>query len=136
MGNPWQQAERAKKLSESGVWATVRIGDAEWRFLIRSREAKQYQQALERHMAPLRRRYRNQEVPNDVSQDALIRIFAEASIVDWQGVTDAAGEPLPCTLENKVLVLETFPQVRDVIAGTATEYGAFIAAAEEDREKN
>ena len=134
--NPWAKQRKAKELREAGIWVPIRVEGADWRFLVRSRESKQYQAALEKHLQPMRRRYKNQEPPAEETQAVLIRIFAEGAIVDWQGVTDENGQPLPYSLDNAVMLLGEFPDIRDIIAGTSTEYAAYLAEAEETRTKN
>lgn len=54
----------------------------------------------------------------------LIRTFADAVILDWQGVTDRNGELLPLTKENVVAVFTDLPDlfvdVREAAAKAAT----------------
>lgn len=54
-----------------------------------------------------------QDLPEDASNDARGMVFARAlarrALLDWEGVGDAEGEPLPVTPEGVDALLDIFP---------------------------
>ncbi len=54
-----------------------------------------------------------QELPEDASNDTRGMVFARAlarrALLDWEGVGDTAGEPLPVTPEGIDALLDIFP---------------------------
>ncbi len=53
---------------------------------------------------------------------AMTREMFDRVVTDWRGVDDEAGEPLPCTAENKRAIAEFEPAfVGEVLAAVADE---------------
>lgn len=90
------------------------------RFLIRSTESRPYKNRI----ASLANQNAHRLRKNPTLQQKLAaQAMAETIIVDWEGITDA-GEPLPCTEENRLRLVE-IPEIRDLIATEAQDLANF-----------
>jgi len=97
---------------------------------------KKYLRATEK----LSRQYRNQirmgtfsgETANKVMQE----VFVETVILGWDGVADAAGNPLPFTKENCLKLFRDLPALWEDIQEQATSVAIFREAELEDAAGN
>ena len=110
-----------KKIDESsqeGVWV-------EWedsRFKIRSTTSKAYRKALMK-AAKGKSNHRLQRNV-DAAEKFGIEIMAYGLLIDWENITDN-GEPLPCTLENRLRVLTIAGPIRDFLSTAAQDHTTF-----------
>jgi hypothetical protein len=105
-----------KALKNEGIW--VEYADA--RFLIRSYDSPAYRRAMLKAAKPER---------NAIGKDpeaairAATKAMAEAIILDWEGVEEN-GQPLPCTPENKLRLME-IQELREFIAAESQDAANF-----------
>jgi hypothetical protein len=77
---------------------------------------------------------RETEVERDISE--LNRLTYDHQIVDWKGLEDEAGEPIPCTTENKVLYMTTNNRFRQFVESCVASIDTDFDLARERIEKN
>lgn len=90
------------------------------KFHIRSTEAPQYRQKI---LALGRQHQHRIKRDPKLQQELTIQTMAESILIGWEGVTDN-GAPLPCTPENKKLLLE-IPEIRDLISTESQDLANF-----------
>jgi hypothetical protein len=74
-----------------------------------------FAKTMERLMKPYRTAIRNEVLDSDLAQKILIEAYADAVVLDWQGVTDASGKKLDYSKNNVVKVLTDLPDLfRDI----------------------
>lgn len=65
----------------------------------------------------------------DLPEERLARDLADAMVVEWSGVTDEHGKPLPCTRDNKYRVLDANHRIWDQVRQFAADQANFFTAA-------
>jgi len=58
------------------------------------------------------------------------------TIIDWEGILDEKGNPLPCTDENKLLVFELNIEIINYVLVEAAKLGTGLEAEKEAETKN
>lgn len=124
-----------RELEDGGVW--VDYGD-ELMVCVRrinSAKSREVRRKLEK---PYARAFRNQDMPESLSEELLNKQVAEAIVVDWKGVPDPDDNTkmLPCTPENVLRMVKEFPDFRDDILTASMERATFQKAELEDAEGN
>ncbi len=114
-----------RSLEEEGAW--VDLGDG-----IKIRIARIQSQRARRVLARLYRPYDNlrqngRKVPESIQDKITRQWIAEGILIDWEGVTDAEGEPVPFTAENALEVFEAFPDFLDEVVYFSREQETFRA---------
>lgn len=108
--------QKDASLADGGVW--VEFEDA--RFKIRSTDSPTYRRIL---AALVKQKGTRVQKDAEALLDVSIEGLAKAVVIDWENVEEN-GQPLPCTLENKLKVLEIEP-IRNFIAGEAQDLANF-----------
>ena len=85
---------------------------------------------------PYRKRFQQNDVPDDVMENILICQMAEGIILGWEGVTDEEGHPLECTEGNIKKVLTKFPDFKDAVAQASMTRETFMQEEAEEDLKN
>jgi len=121
-------------LGEEGEWVTMTGG---WRAKVRSTQCKGYRKRAARNLHANRRFYaRKQSPPPEVTDKQALECVVEELLVDWDGLEDDDGQPIPCTKENAYEILGN-PEYRvmlDDVSDAAGEFETFkFVEAEEDR---
>jgi hypothetical protein len=57
-------------------------------------------------------------------------------IMDWKGICDAAGKPIPCTKETKAKLMAQSPVFARLVAGLLEQLNAMSTEQAEDARKN
>ena len=57
-------------------------------------------------------------------------------IIDWEGILDPDGNPLPCTRENKLLLEEVNPEIVEYVLDEVDKLADFLDKEEEAELKN
>ena len=122
-----------KDKEEQGVW--IPLAD-KIRVKIRRFKSKASQDARTEFQKPYIAMIRRDSLSEEVSVEILEKQMAKAIIVDWEGITDDAGNDIPCTYENKLAILKALPDFRDEIAALAIARDSFKAEDDADAEKN
>ena len=88
--------------------------------------ARRYSKALERSR-------RNP----DRHKKILIELTAKAILLDWSGLIDDTGKPVPCTEATRIEVLTKYPDIFSLVLETASDASFFRDEDEEaETEKN
>lgn len=74
--------------------------------------------------------------PTDVAIKILIEQIAEAVLIDWKGINDRDGNPIPYSKEAAVELLTKLRVFRDGVVGMAQSIESFRVEEREDTEKN
>ena len=114
-----------RSLEEEGAW--VDLGDG-----IKIRIARIQSQRARRVLVRLYRPYDNlrqsgRKVPESIQEKITRQWIAEGILIDWEGVTDPAGKPIPFTAENALEVFEAFPDFLDEVVYFSREQETFRA---------
>ncbi len=72
------------------------------------------------------------DLPDEIAVKTNIEAMAKAVLLDWKGVTDAADQPLPYSVQAAVKVLTDLPDFRHMVAGMAQEATAYRSDQVED----
>lgn len=120
---------------ESGAWVTEGLPDG---VAIKVRHAESHAVATARENA--RRRIAQhwkpkKGLPPDIDLKNQIELAA-ALLVDWKGVTDAAGVALPCTPENARRLCEQSRRFRQDVLNAGSQDDNFRAQLVEDTAGN
>ena len=121
------ELKKQQEAAAEGIW--VEYGDME--FKIRSTTSKEYRKAVMKNSkGKTAHTLKRLEVLDQVG----IKTMAEGLLLDWKGLTEG-GEPLPCTLENRIRLLTISPAIRDFLADCAADHASFESeAAQEEAE--
>jgi hypothetical protein len=114
-----------RDLEEEGAW--VDLGDG-----IKIKIARLQSQRARRVLARLYRPYDNmrqsgRKVPDSVQETVTRRWIAEGVLLDWEGVSDAAGKTIPFTPDSALEVFEAFPDFLDEVVYFSREQETFRA---------
>lgn len=97
----------------------------------------EYRKALTEKMEPHQRTLKlGQELADCVASGLLAQAMAETVILDWEGVTNAQGKPLPFTVENCVKVFTDLPEFFLQVRFDADNRAHFALDAQDEDAKN
>jgi hypothetical protein len=125
------QIESNVNLEEEGVWVTMTGG---WEAKVRSTNCKAYRDLNQRIFQKNRRFYARRQAPPPETQDQdTLRLVVETLLVDWRGLEDENGEPIPCTPENATEILgdRRYAQMLSDVSDAAQELETFRVLEEE-----
>lgn len=72
----------------------------------------------------------------EADEKKLDQMLWDYCVVDWEGFFDIDGEPIPCTLENKVALMGGDPKFYEFVDGCLEKITAYDEKHAEDIEKN
>lgn len=110
------------ELEESGVW--VDIGEGA-RLRVARVGNPRYRKRLRELLAPHKRLVRIDKLPEDLSDELVIKAFAETILLDWEGLEDDNGEPIEYSVEHAIELLTGLRDFRMMVAEIANEQEAF-----------
>ena len=133
--NLYKRFKTDENAEKNGVWISY---DEGVEFLLRRAGSANphYRTAVDYHMGPYRRRFQNGTVDEKKSRELMARVYADAVVADWKGVTDEAGNILECTKENVFKVLMDLRELFDSIQKDAGEIDQFRAREVAGEAKN
>ncbi len=105
-------------------------------FKLRRLKSKFSRRARERLEQPYKRMMKNGELPQDLQEELVDKQIAEAIIVDWKGITDTKGQPMPYSKEAAMKLIKALPDLRDEIAGLSMRMDSFRDEETEEIVKN
>lgn len=115
---------------EQGVWVTYDEEGDYAVFLIAAQDSERFKSELGRRAKPLAKiKDPSPSLVSKITNEAL----AEALLLDWKNVLDGAGQPIPATYENKLLLFQRAPELKEWIcqqASLAENYRSEAEAAE------
>lgn len=108
--------------SENTKFLLARAGGSNVRFT----------KVLEARTRPYRRQIENESIDLDTANKLLIEAFAEAVLLDWQGVADKKGDELPYSKENAIKLLTDLPDLFAELRAESTRLSNYRAAEIEE----
>lgn len=130
-----QRYSTDKTAEEDGQWVDFGDGIEVKLRRLNSVKSRDTRRKLEK---PYAKQFRNQDMPDSVSEMILNNQLAKAIVVDWKGIPDPEDEskPLPCTEENVLKIVQDYPDFREEILQASMERATFqkeeLAAAEKN----
>lgn len=117
-------------LEEEGVW--VDIGEGAQLKVARVGNPR-YRSRVRELSKPYKRQIRADILPEDMSDEIVLRAFSETILLDWKGIEDDNGEPIPYSHENAYELLKGLRDFRTLVADVAQEQETFrrVEAEEE-----
>ncbi len=97
---------------------------------------RKFAQVLEAKLKPHRRQIQTETLADEVAHRLIVEAYAEAVILGWDGVVDAAGQALPFTRDNAVRLMTDLPDLFRDVQEQATKAALFRRQAQEADEKN
>ena len=107
-----------KKVESEGVWVPFPHVDVKVRLARAGGSNKQWEIARERALRPLRRRYKEEGIPDSEVVSALIEPFCTLILKDWEGVKKE-GKPVQCSQANKLALCKQLPDFFAEMLGEA-----------------
>lgn len=95
----------------------------------------------EKYMDELRRPYKKLlkaggRIPADKADEMLIDAMSKYALVDWRGVIDQDGKPMPYSPENAYTLLKILPEIREKVLKLSLDGETYNKKALEDARKN
>lgn len=119
----------------SGIW--LDYGDAGEFLVARAGGAnKAYEKALNRISKPHRRAIEAEAIDNDKAFDLMKQAFAEAIVMDWRGVTDEQGNPIPFSKEKCLWLLRELDDLFHALREDAHKAALYRASLREEAAGN
>lgn len=132
----YESYKTAAPKEKEGVWVSFKGGVR----LLMARAGganNKYRESLRRRMLPHQRALRTgEEIEEAVANKVMAEAYADAIILDWEGVTDENKQPLECTKENVVKVFTDLPDFFTLVREDAQNRAHFLAADEAADAKN
>ena len=95
-----------------------------------------FAKTLERLSRPYRKRLDTGTLDDETASNLFTRVFAEAVVLDWEGVTDREGNELPYNADNCVAVFKDLPDFFADVRDAATTVSNYRAEEIEEDVKN
>lgn len=119
------------KLAEDGVWVTMSSG---WAGLIRSANNRDARRMRDAHIRKHRRLYaRGASPPPEVVDEELVNLIVSTILMDWKGIEDDHGAPIPYSKEvaKEILSNPAYRELLDDVSDAANLQETFRQDAEE-----
>lgn len=72
----------------------------------------------------------------ELSEPTFYAAMWDYCILDWKGICDADGKPIPCTAANKALLMAESPVFTNIVSGLLDQLNIEAAQRAEEAEKN
>lgn len=115
-------------LELNGVW--VDIGEGA-KLLVARVGNPRYRERLRALMKPYKRQIRTDTLPEDLSEDMVLRAFSETILLGWEGLEDDNGAAVPYSREKAYELLRDLRDFRAMVAEIAQEQEAYRAVEAE-----
>lgn len=116
----------SEMLEQEGLWLENFPGGRAFRVKRAGGSNRQYAKRLTAAIKPYRNSRTGIEGIDPAVQDRIMRhVYAQTVVVDWRGIDDVEGDPVPFSPANVEAFFEAFPEIfRDVmtLAGEATMF--------------
>ena len=132
--NPYEVFGTDKEVEKKGV--IIDYGDFQF-FVARAGESNdKFIKAVERRSQPYKRAIQAGTLPEEVARRMLLEVYADAVILDWEGVRDRNGEILPFNRENCIKLLADLPDLFSDLQQQAQNLELFKREEMEEDAKN
>lgn len=119
-------------LEEEGVWIRLRKGDAE--VLVARAGNSQHEALLRRLKKRHGQRFRG-ELPDDIVEEIATEAIARTILLDWKGIEDDDGNPIPYSSDKARELLKLSKDFRHEITQIATEMEVYRHEEKEEGKK-
>ena len=110
--------------SETGVW--IKFPQGRKFCILRAGGAnKKFSRALQKAVKPYRRQLEKNTLDPDVADKLFQSVYARHVVIDWDGINDEDGTPVPCTPENIEAFFEAFPEIFKELSDAAGDMATF-----------
>jgi hypothetical protein len=120
--------------ADDGIWQSVGPFEVKIRFAAASNKA--FQKKMEELTRPHRKAIELDALPADLSLELAQRCYAETVVVDWRGLADDAGNPLPYSVESCMSLFKGNPNIYKAVVSLAGDDAIFRRAVLEEQGKN
>jgi len=134
MTSPYSLFATDNKLETDGI--TLDYGAFKIRIARAGGANRKFQQVLEAKLKPHRRQIQTETLADELAHRLIIEAYAEAVLLGWDGVVDAAGQPLAFTRDNAIRLMTDLPDLFRDVQEQATKAALFRKLADEAAEKN
>jgi len=117
-----------------GVW--IDYGCAKFKLARAGGDNKKFLAAMTRLAEPHKQAIAHNTLSEDDSRAMLAQAYAEAVILDWEGVTDENGAPLQFSVSNAVKLLKDLPDLFIDLKEQAEQMTNFREGVREEAAKN
>jgi hypothetical protein len=97
---------------------------------------KKFNKTMLELVRPYRRQQEQGLLDEELANELLIKAYAEAVILGWEGIDDENGEPLEYSKEACIKLLSDLPELFNDIQKQAQDYSNFKVIQEEIERKN
>lgn len=122
-----------EKLELEGVWVDMGEGGS---IKIARAGNPENKRLLKRLIAPHKQALRADNLPVDVLEKLTIEAMSRTILLDWKGIDDSEGKPLPYSQEEAVRQLTKFKDFRDYVAAISADMKVFQDTSTEVAAKN
>ena len=130
----YSQFKTDQTVEAEGVWARDVVPGVHVK--VARRTSPKYREVVRRLQRPLQAQIDRGTLSPEQDTELLVRAMAEATITDWEGVTDEDGNALEPTLPNKMKVLRELPDFRSYVFELSRTLEVYRAEALEEAAKN
>jgi len=120
-------------LEEDGVW--MDIGDGASLKVARVGNPR-YRKRIAQLTKPYKRQIRSDTLPEDLSDELVLKAFSETILLDWKGIEDDKGKAIKYSQEAAYKLLSGLRDFRSLVAEIAMEQEAFRAEEAEAEGKS
>lgn len=122
-------------MEKKGIW--IDYGPAGSFLIARAGGSNQkFANILQAKTRPYKFQIDNELIDQEVGQRLMYEAFAEAVVLDWEGVCDREGNPLTCTRDNCVKLFQDLPDLFHDLREQATKLANFRHQSLEEAAKN
>jgi hypothetical protein len=123
--NLFDKYKTNKDLESEGVWFMT---SKDTGFLLRrsgGANSNRMKMITAKHQKPVLHKIKNDLLTDEESQEIGLKIFVDAVLVDWKGVTDEEGNEIPFSRENAIEVLQEVPDLVDRLLAHTIDFNNF-----------
>ena len=120
-----------KTVETEGVWVPFPHVNVKIRLARAGGSNKQWEIERERALRPLRRRYKDQAIPESELFEALLEPFSKLILQDWEGVMKG-DKKVECTHKNKVALCRELPDFYHEMLGEAGQLENFRTVEDQE----
>lgn len=128
--SPYAMYSSDKNLEAKGIW--LDFGAFRIRVARAGGSNQKFKIALEQKLRPHQLQIKAGTMDNDLALRLLAEAYAEAIVLDWENVTDAAGKPMAFTEENVVKLFTDLPELFNEVQEQAGKLSNFRALEQEE----
>lgn len=110
--------------SVDGVWIAF-PNDRQLRVLRAGGSNKAFLRVFQALSKPYKRQLEKGTLDPDESDRVMREVYARTVIMDWRGILDTKGKPVPFNHENCIAFLEKFPEIFNDIVAIASDMATF-----------